>query len=130
MDDIFREIRDNSIREAYFNALKNLRKSMPYISTEEIIQEVMKKEAPRFFITYDNARRVISLMHRGKPIRVSNENKLCMYKELYARFLKYKQEMKAPGYCVLKYIIEQPAPSYYVAIDTMRGIIYKSIKNR
>lgn len=90
MDDIFREIRDNSIREAYFDALKSLRKSMPYISTEEIIQEVMKKEAPRFFITYDNARRVISLMHRGKPIRVSNENKLCMYKDLYARFLKYK----------------------------------------
>lgn len=88
MDDIFREIRDNSIREAYFDALKSLRKSMPYISTEEIIQEVMKKEAPRFFITYDNARRVISLMHRGKPIRVSNENKLCMYKDLYARFLK------------------------------------------
>ena len=111
MDDIFREIRDNSIREAYFDALKSLRKSMPYISTEEIIQEVMKKEAPRFF-------------------KVSNENKLCMYKDLYARFLKYKQEMKAPGYCVLKYIIEQPAPSYYVAIDTMRGIIYKSIKNR
>ena len=50
MDDIFREIRDNSIREAYFDALKSLRKSMPYISTEEIIQEVMKKEAPRFFI--------------------------------------------------------------------------------
>ena len=45
MDNIFREIRDNSIREAYFDALKSLRKSMPYISTEEIIQEVMKKEA-------------------------------------------------------------------------------------
>ena len=40
MDDIFREIRNNSIREAYFDALKSLRKSMPYISTEEIIQEV------------------------------------------------------------------------------------------
>lgn len=130
MDDIFREIRDNSIKEAYFDTIKSLRKVMPYISTEEVIQEVMKKEAPRFFITYDNARRIISLMHRGKPIHVSNENKLCMYQEIYRRFLQCKQEMKVPGYCVLKNIIEQPAPSYYVAIDTMRGIIYKSLKNK
>lgn len=130
MDDMFREIRDNSIREAYFDTMKSLRKVMPYISTEEIIQEMMKKEAPRFFITYDNARRIISLMHRGKSIQVTNTNKLSMYQEIYRRFLMYKQEMKAPGYCILKIIIEQPAPSYYVAIDTMRGIIYKSLKNR
>lgn len=130
MDDILREIRDDSIREAYFDTLKSLRKEMPYISTEHIIREVIKKQAPRFFITYDNARRAISLMHRGKPIRVSNANKLRMYKDIYDKFIKYKQEMKTPGYCILKYIIEQPAPSYYVTADTMRGIIYKSIKNR
>lgn len=130
MEDILREIRDNSIKEAYFDTMKSLRTIMPYISTDEVIKEIIKKPAPRFFISYENARRIVSLMSRGKAVRIANENKRRMYTDLYNAFMNCKSQMNIPGFCILKYIIEQQAPSYYVSLFTMRGIVYKSIKNR
>ena len=130
MEDILRDIRDNSIKKAYFDAMKSLRTVMPYISTDEVIKEIMKKPAPRFFISYENARRIVSLMSRGKTIRIANENKRKMYTDLYNAYMNCKSQMNTPGFCILKYIIEQEAPSYYVSLYTMRGIVYKSIKNK
>lgn len=130
MEDILRDIRDNSIKEAYFDTMKSLRKVMPYISTDEIIKEIMKRPAPRFFISYENARRIVSLMSRGKTVRIANENKRRMYTDLYNAYVSCKSKMNIPGYCILKHIIEQEAPSYYVSLYTMRGIVYKSIRSK
>lgn len=130
MEDILRDIRDDSIKKAYFDAMKSLRTVMPYISTDEVIKEIMKKPAPRFFISYENARRIVSLMSRGKTIRIANENKRKMYTDLYDAYINCKSQMNIPGFCILKHIIEQEAPSYYVSLYTMRGIVYKSIKNK
>lgn len=130
MEDILRDIRDNSIKEAYFDAMKSLRTSKPYISTDDIIKEIMKKPAPRFFISYENARRIVSLMSRGKETRIANKNKRRMYTDLYNAYLEFKSQMNIPGFCILKFIIEQEAPSYYVSLFTMRSIVYKSIKSK
>ncbi len=128
MEDILREIRDNSIKQAYFDTMKSIRKRIPYISTDEIVREIMKKTAPRFFISYENARRVISLMDRGEKIKISNKNKQRMYSDMYKAFLNLRKEMNIPGYGALKLLLEQEAPSYYVSLYTMRSIVYKSIK--
>lgn len=130
MDDILKEIREKSIRDAYFDALKNTKGKSSYVSTDDIIKGLMCISAPRFFITYDNARRIISLMHRGKKLPISNENKVEMYKEIYRRYIEYKSEMNISGYHILEKIIEEPAPSYYVNLETMKGIVYKSIRKR
>lgn len=130
MNSILKEVRVKSIKDSYFDVMKSLQKSSLYVSTEDIVQELMKRSAPRFFIDYENARRVISLMHRGKPVSMPNENKMNMYKEIYKRFLELTQNSNAPGYYLLEYVLEQPAPSYYVNIGTMRAIVYKSIKSR
>lgn len=130
MDDILKEIREKSIRDAYFDALKNTKGKSSYVSTDDIIRGLMCISAPRFFITYDNARRIISLMHRGKKLPISNENKVEMYKEIYRRYIEYKSEMNISGYHILEKIIEEPAPSYYVNLETMKGIVYKSIRKR
>lgn len=130
MNSTLKEIRVKSIKDSYFDVMKSLQKSSLYVSTEDIVQELMKRSAPRFFIDYENARRVISLMHRGKPVNMPNENKMNMYKEIYKRFTELTQNSNAPGYYLLEYVLEQPAPSYYVNIGTMRAIVYKSIKSR
>lgn len=130
MEDILREIRDKSIREEYFNTIKSLCKVKPYISNDEIVKEMLKKPAPRFFISYESARRIISLMQRGENINIQNKNKRQMYNDLYEAFLKCKKKMNVPGYCILKIILEEEAPSYYVSSYTMRSIVYRTIKNK
>lgn len=130
MDDIMKEIREKAIRNAYFDALKSLMGKSAYISTEEIIKGLVNKTAPRFFITYDNARRIVSLMHRGKSLPITNKKKLEMYQELYRRYVIYKNEFKVSGYCILEKIIEEPAPSYYITEQTMRGIVYKTFRKK
>lgn len=53
-----------------------------------------------------------------------------MYQELYRRYINYKKEFKVSGYCILEKIIEEPAPSYYITEQTMRGIVYKAFRKK
>ena len=70
------------------------------------------------------------MMARGVNICFSNANKREMYHEIYRRYLQMKEETGIAGFCILEQILEQPAPSYYINVATMKGIIYKSINKR
>lgn len=130
MNDTLNELREKSIKSAYFDVMKSIQKKTRYVSTNEIIQELMKKEAPRFYISFESTRRIISKMHRGIRLDISNKNKLSMFNEIYKRYLEEVKEHDCPNYYILEQIIEQPAPSYYLNLKSMKSIVYKSIKSK
>lgn len=122
--------RDNSILTAYFDIVKRMRASAAYVSTEQAVSELMKRQAPRFFTTFENARRIVSLMARGHGLVLTNDNKRDMYTEIYRRYVLMREQTGATGYRVLEQVLEQPAPSYYVDAATMRSIVYRVISHR
>lgn len=128
-DDNVRNIRKQDVVNCFFESLREVRKSRPYATQDEIIRHAVNCKAPRFYVTFENARRFVSLLSRKKRLPLSNSNKLAMYKEIYRR---YKKRVKACSerykYIILDDIIREPAPSFYLDVETFRGIVYKTLR--
>lgn len=126
-----RETRKNDVLKSFFNSLKEVRKTKPHATLDEIIKHAVKSEAPRFYVTFENARRFVSMMVRNKKLPLINNNKIAMYKEIYRR---YRERMKNCStrykYVILEQIIEEPAPSFYLDEETFRGIVYRSLRKQ
>lgn len=126
-----REMRKQDVIDSFYESFKEVRKTKPFATQNEVIEHAVKSKAPRFYVTFENARRFISLMSRNKKLPIINENKLAMYKEIYRR---YKEKAVDPNkrykYLILEKIIEEPAPSFYLDGETFRGIVYKTLRKR
>lgn len=128
MDITLRKSRNLAIRDLYFDMLKKLRSVNPYISTDDVIKELSKCDAPRFYVSLVHATRIISLIRRGKEISISNPNKLKMYKTLCDRFEIECNRIGVVNYKLLEDIINEKAPSFFIDMPTMRSIVYNSLK--
>ena len=128
INDNGRTRRKQDVVKCFFESLREIRKSRPFATQDEVIRYAVNSEAPRFYVTFENARRFVSLLSRKKQLPLSNSNKLAMYKEIYRR---YKQRVKECGeryrYVILDEIIREPAPSFYLDVETFRGIVYKTL---
>ena len=80
--------------------------------------------APRFYTSPMQAYRIVSRMHRGLPVRIENELKKEMYREIYRRWV----ESGSTTYATLKDIIEQPAPRFYIAESTFTTVVYRELR--
>ena len=124
-----RDMRKQDVLNSFFESMKEVRKTRPFASQDEIIKHAASKKAPRFYVTFENARRFTSLLLRKKKLHHINSNKLEMYKEIYHRYIKrVKESSKRYKYVVLEQIIEEPAPSFYLDEQTFRGIVYKTLR--
>ena len=126
-----REMRKQDVINSFYESYKEVKKKKPFATQNEVIEYAVKSEAPRFYVTFENARRFISLLSRKKKLPIVNENKLEMYKEIYRRYInRVKECNKRYKYMILEKIIEEPAPSFYLEEETFRGIIYKTLRSR
>ena len=127
------ELRKQAIVDTFFETLKNCRKADPFATLEKIIDKAAKTNAPRFFVTFENARRFVSMLVRKKRLPLVNKNKVEQYKELFRRYKKYRQEdftNRVINYTLLEKIIEEPAPSFYLDRETFRCLLYKALRER
>lgn len=129
--DSVREIRRQDIVDCFYKSLKEMRKTRPFATLNEVIEHATKSSAPRFYVTFENARRFVSLLLRGKKLPITNKNKVAMYKEICRRYKsKVKNVNERYKYIILESIIEEPAPSFYIDNETFRGIVYTTLRSR
>ena len=101
------------------------------LSIEALIGVASKLPAPRFYCTFGNARRFVSLLDRGKPLPLKQENKIAMYEEIFRRYkLLVGDSGKRYKYTVLENIIKEPAPSFYLDFETFRALVYKAMRKK
>lgn len=122
------EQRNADVVSAFFDGIKRL--GQHSVTENEIIRNIMKNGAPRFYVTYEKASRFVSMIERGKELPLSNPNKIAMYMELHRRYRAYADTHECYGYKVLEDIIKEPAPSFYMELKTFLDIVYKHYKNR
>ena len=126
-----RKMRKNDVTKVFFETMKKVRKENPHATQNDVIEKAVRSEAPRFYVTFENARRYISLMARKKHIPIVNKNKMEMYKEIYRRYLKRIQDTSNQyRFVILERIIEEPAPSFYLDEETFKGIVYRTLRER
>lgn len=130
MKDSVRDIRRQDVVNSFFGSLKELRKTRPFVSQSEVIEHASRSSAPRFYVTFENARRFVSLLMRKKRLPITNKNKVEMYKEIYRRYREQVKDCDARyKYLILENIIEEPAPSFYIDEETFRGIVYRTLRS-
>ncbi len=124
-----REMRKDAVVETFFETVKRLKAKNNKVTQEEIFCDASKCAAPRFFVTFEIARRLISAMVKKRRLPIKNKNKIEMYKELYRRYMK-QNKGKVGNYTILESIIEEPAPSFYLDAGSFRGIVYRTLGQR
>lgn len=128
-DKTIREIRKEAVVNTFFDTIKRLSQNNPLTTHKEAIERAVQSAAPRFFVTYENAQRLISLMARKKPLPKINKNKIEMYKEIFRRYMK-QCKGRYGRYEILESILQEPAPSFYLDANTFQGILYKTLRER
>lgn len=100
------------------------------LSIEDVMIIAANSPAPRFYCTFENARRMVSLLDRGKELPIENKNKIRMYEELYRRFVEARNKTGIKSFSLLEEIITQPAPSFYISLDAFRPLVYKAMNEK
>ena len=92
-----------------------------------------EQPAPCFFVEYEDARRNVSLILRGKPAAVNLENPHSrVYIHIAERLQKHPHYIsgKRYRYSPIMDILEEPAPSFYLDEETIKGLIYRNLRKK
>ncbi len=121
--------RNDALTKKYFEKLKALGKTAPYVSKVEIITEVISTSAPRFYCSIEEAHRNCSRILRGKPITRKTNKNAKMYHDITMRVHKYRQDTGINSLkAALIEIIYDEAPEFYIGVEYAIQIINKSYK--
>ena len=114
------KVRD--FREVFFKVIS----THPGMLYRDAYKVAAESGAPRFYCTYEQARKFVSLIKRKRPLPLRQENKRRMYRDIYKKW-------KAAGHTTFKAlheIINSPAPSFYLSETTVMafGHMYRKRK--
>lgn len=121
-------LKQKHIFKAYENAIIEFGEMAVFMPKAALIEKAMSFGAPQFYISYDVARRVISLMEKGENVRFKNSCIESMYKEIFRRYNEKKTDKKS--FLILETILKERAPSFYINKDRFLYIIYNKLRNR
>ena len=97
-----------------------------FIIKPEIFARVAESPSIRFWISEERATKVIKAMLKGHTLSEMGENKKEMFEEIYRRYVVLRE--KYPDSTIrelIGYIVEQPAPKFYLTPRTVGEIIYR-----
>lgn len=92
-----------------------------------IINRIYESSAPRYYISFEEARRNVSKILKNKPIDRSNKYIIKMYEDLAKRVKEYNTEHNRNiiDFKCLFDILNEKANSFYLSKYTIRNIISK-----
>ena len=117
-------MRNNLILEMFFQSKMGVNQFAKWLT---------EQPAPRFFVEFEDARRNVSLILRGKPAAVNLENPHSrVYIDIEERLKKHPHYIseKRYRYTPIQDILDEPAPSFYLDEETVRGLIYRKMRER
>ena len=89
MELYYKEERDRDLFRAYNEALKSLGKMAVNVPREQIVRRVVYSIAPRFYISYEEARRNVKRIFKGYSPRCVSSTRTEMYNDLANMLASY-----------------------------------------
>ena len=124
----FKKERDVDFMNAYHNVIRSYGKQAIQLSRDVLIQATIHSQAKRYYVSYEQALRIISKMLRGKEVLFRNDLKKEMYttilKEVKIKLTK-DQSLKK----VLSNIIYSPAPRFHISKESAFILYYSLLKS-
>lgn len=93
-----------------------------------IVNRIYESPAPKYYISFEEARRNVSKILRGKPLTRGNKYIAKMYEDLAKQVKEYndKHNKDIINFDCLFDIIDSPAKSFYLSKWTILTIISKA----
>ena len=93
-----------------------------------VVDKIYESPAPRYYISFEEARRNVSRILRGKPLSRGNKNTSKMYEDLAKQVKEYniKHNKNIINFDCLYDILDKKANSFYLSKYTIRSIISKA----
>ena len=118
------EQKRNDVYNAYKESIAKFGDSARFVSKSTLFDEAMRMKAPRFYVTYERAARIISSFRKGIIPNMSNQLKLEMYRDIYRIFV----ERTDGNIRSLRNLLEMEAPSFYIDKRHFVRLIRQSLK--
>ena len=92
------------------------------------VNRIYESPAPKYYISFEEARRNVSRILRGKPLNRGNKYITKMYEDLAEKVKEYNNKHNADiiNFDCLFDIIDSPAKSFYLSKYTILAIISKA----
>lgn len=118
--------RDHNVRQVYKHLLAQYGFSL---SKTELYRMVTRSRARQFWVVPSSAKRTLYRMMYGKPIRNQSPQRKRMYSEILARVRDYMSiNHKATLSSAVVWVISQPAPEFYLSVNTVKRIILSNVR--
>lgn len=109
-----------------FEIIKKLNNN--YKNLNQIVDIIYSSPAPRYYVSYAEARRIVSRIHNKKSIKIKNKERLNMYHSIYDKWYKYITDNNIKSlkykYYILDTIINNEAPSFFLSKYRIKEILY------
>ena len=116
--------RSEDCLEAFNRVLRN--SDIPVAQAFELAAAL---PAPRFYCTDEHARKMVAAIERGAPLPVMRDNAERMYRELHRRWKATPRDWHDRSrFASLERIIEEPAPEFYVSVETFKNLVYTAMR--
>ncbi len=127
MELYYKEERDRDLYRAYNAALKSLGKAALDTPREKVIRRVVYSVAPRFYISYEEARRNVKRIFSGQSPRCVSAVRIAMYNDLANLLASYLRRRPRATFneALCAVLAEKPAPRFYLSERSALLIIYR-----
>lgn len=93
-------------------------------SMDSVYQRIIESKAKRFWVSEEQASKVISYMLRGNKIDYMGDNKRKMFEEIYIRVMKAREEHPDVRlFSLVEIVVGQEAPCFYMTPGSAKVII-------
>lgn len=121
----FQSERDSDLLRAFFKYIRDC----DYIYMPDVFKSVVDMPASRFWVSAPRATIVVTAISRGDKLSYMRPNKREMFFEIYNRVCSLKAiHSDWPLPRLVRDVIEQPAPKFYLAPGSARIFILKARK--
>ena len=93
-------------------------------SMDEVYQRIVNSKSKRFWVSEEQASKVVSYMMKGNKIDYMSNNKRKMFEEIYIRVMKMREENpNIRLFRLVEIIVSQEAPCFYMTSGSAKVII-------
>lgn len=125
----FKEERDEDFMNVYAEVVHGYGKKAPYIKKEALLAEAILSRAKRFYVSPEQAQRIVSRLLRGKTVVFKNDLKKEMYLTILERVkLLSQKEPDVPLSRIISDVIYMPAPRFYITVESASILFYQLLK--
>ena len=121
----------SAVRDLYFK----IKLKQPELTVHQVAEIIEKSPAPKFFCTLERARRVISLLDKGKEVDTSNPNKSEMFMAIHRKWVEYRELHEKDGKKLrytdhLQEVLNSEAPSFFMSHSSIVNCISGKYRGR